>query len=64
MQVQRMVLQSFLERDWNPVRIALLPAAFLADCVLRTATQPIMLLKGWPMMLPDIMRYKHLRDRS
>lgn len=51
MQVQRMVLQSFLDRDWSPARVGLMPAAFLADCVLRTATQPFMLLKGRPVLL-------------
>lgn len=46
-----MVLQSFLDRDWSPARVGLMPAAFLADCVLRTATQPFMLLKGRPVLL-------------
>ncbi len=42
-----MVVHSFLERDWTPVRAALLPPVFVIESLLRTVTQPVILLKGW-----------------
>lgn len=47
-QVQRLVVQSFLERDWSPVRIGCLSPAFVVQNLLRTVSQPVMLLKGQP----------------
>ncbi|BDA44330.1 Uncharacterized tRNA/rRNA methyltransferase YfiF at C-terminar half [Coccomyxa sp. Obi] len=45
-QVQRLVVQSFLDRDWSPVRLGSLSPAFVVQKLLRTVSQPVMLLKG------------------